>query len=92
MQRLENLPSTLQDFQFAVEYDPAGMVAETGQSEELIDPHGLSGSPVWRIGISGRSSHTWEPSECLLVGTVTRWSPDQKVLIATSTAKLPPDW
>ena len=55
MQRLDNLPSNLQPFEFAVEYDPDGMVNETGAARDLVDPHGLSGSPVWRIGVSGRA-------------------------------------
>ena len=54
MQRLEKLPPNLQPFQFAVEYDPAGMKNETGAARDLVDPHGLCGSPVWRIGVSGR--------------------------------------
>ena len=91
MQRLENLPPNLQPFQFAVEYDPAGMVNEVGAAEDLVDPHGLSGSPVWRIGVSGRSSRDWKPCDCLLVGILTQWRPDEKVLIATSMAKLPPN-
>jgi hypothetical protein len=89
MQRLENLPPNLQPFQFAVEYDPAGMVNETGAAQDLVDPRGLSGSPVWRIGVSGRSSNEWEPSDSLLVGILTHWRPDEKVLIATATDKLP---
>ncbi|HUY33716.1 MAG TPA: hypothetical protein VMV69_13280 [Pirellulales bacterium] len=92
MQRLENLPPNLQSFQFGVEYDPVGMVNETGAAQDLVDPHGLSGSPVWRIGISGRSSREWRPDDSLLVGILTQWSPSNKVLIATSTEKLPPDW
>src|SRR5205807_2040916 len=37
MQRLEDLPPDLQPFQFAIEYDPVGMTAETGASRELVD-------------------------------------------------------
>jgi hypothetical protein len=92
MQRLEKLPTNLAPFQFAVEYDPIGMVTETGAAQDLVDPHGLSGSPVWRIGVSGRSSSEWGPSDSLLVGIVTRWCPDEKVLIATSTERLPLSW
>jgi hypothetical protein len=92
MQRLENLPSNLQPSQFAVEYDPVGMVDEAGAAQVMIDPHGLSGSPVWRIGVSGRSSRDWRPDDSLLVGILAQWRPDQKVLIATSTVKIPPSW
>jgi hypothetical protein len=52
----------------------------------------LSGSPVWRIGVSGRSSRDWKPGDSLLVGILTRWHPGEKVLIATSTEKLPTNW
>jgi hypothetical protein len=92
MQRLENLPPNLERFQFAVEYDPAVMVNETGAAQDLVDPHGLSGSPVWRIGVSGRSSREWKPTDSLLVGILTQWRPNEKVLIATSTEKLPLGW
>jgi hypothetical protein len=92
MQRVENLPSNLQPFQFAIEYDLAGMVNETGAAQDLVDPRGLSGSPVWRIGVSGRSSNEWKPSDSLLVGILAQWRPDEKVLIATSTETLPPSW
>ena len=92
MQRLENLPSNLYPGQFAIEYDPIGMVNETGAAQDLVDPHGLSGSPVWRIGVSGCSSREWKPSDCLLVGFLTQWRPVEKVLIATATNKLPPNW
>lgn len=92
MQRLDNLPPDLEPFQFAIEYDPQGMIDETGVAGDLVDPHGLSGSPVWRIGVSGRSRRDWRPSDSLLVGIVTQWRPDEKVLIATSADRLPPDW
>lgn len=92
MQRLENLPASLAAWQFAVEYDPAGLVSEIHAAPELVDPHGLSGSPVWRIGVSGRSPREWKAADSLLVGVLTRWAPAEKVLIATSTKKLPSRW
>lgn len=92
MQRLEKLPPDLEPFQFAVEYDPVGMVNQTGVPQELVDPHGLSGSPVWRIGVSGRSSRQWKPTDSLLVGILTHWRPDEKLLLATSIEELPPSW
>ncbi len=92
MQRLENLPANLRPFQFAIEYDPVGMANETGAAQNLMDPHGLSGSPLWRLGLSGRSSRDWGPKDSLLVGILTQWGPVEKVLIATSADKLPPGW
>jgi len=90
---MQRIPGpALRDFEFAIEYDPAGMVEATGASKDLVDPHGLSGSPVWRIGVSGRSSNHWKPTDSLLVGVVTKWSPTEKVLIATSTKMLPESW
>lgn len=92
MQRLDNLPPNLRPFEFAIEYDPIGMVSETGAPADVVDPHGLSGSPAWRIGVSGKSSKHWTPADSLLVGVVTQWRPDEKVLIATSTERIPKDW
>ena len=50
--------------------------------------HGLSGSPVWRIGASDGPIRDWTPSASHLVGIVTDWNPDHRILIATSASKL----
>jgi hypothetical protein len=92
MQRLDNLPPYLQHFQFAIDYDPVRMTNEIGAPQDIVDPHGLSGSPVWRIGVRGRSSRDWKPDDSLLVGILTQWRPIEKVLIATSAERLPPTW
>jgi hypothetical protein len=92
MQRIDNLPGDLNRFQFAIEYDPAGMSDSAGVAQTPVDPHGLSGSPVWRIGASGRPARLWRPEHSLLVGVVTQWRPEQKVLVTTSIAAVPPDW
>jgi hypothetical protein len=62
-----------------------------GQSlpgQRLKGAYGLSGSPVWRIGASDGPTRDWTPLASRLVGIVTDWNPDHKILIATSTAKL----
>jgi hypothetical protein len=88
MQRIEPEVRNLQPHEFAVEFDATGMRASDTGSQNFVDPHGLSGSPVWRIGISGRSRSEWSPSLSLVVGFVTHWRPDDKVLVATSAARL----
>jgi hypothetical protein len=87
MQRLEPHVSGLQPCQFAIEFDPSTMRPESG-NENFVDPRGLSGSPVWRIGISGRSREEWAPTLSVVVGFLTQWRPDDKVLIATSAGQL----
>jgi len=79
----EGTPEGIEDFQFAMDFDPANFRHADGSPAEWIDPHGLSGSPIWRIGAAGRSASTWEPSMSRLVGIVTTWKPDQKLLVAT---------
>ena len=49
---------------------------------------GLSGSPVWRLGASGMSSRQWTPECSRLVGVITNWNSEDRVLIATSASKL----
>ncbi len=89
MQRLEPPVLNLQSNEFAIEFDPAGMrVPDQTGSEAFVDPRGLSGSPVWRIGIGGRSRAEWSPDLSLVVGFLTQWRPDDKVLVATEAGRL----
>lgn len=89
MQRLDPPVAGLEPHQFAIEFDPAGMRAMDGPAgETFVDPRGLSGSPVWRIGISGRSREEWSPALSLVVGFLVHWRPDDKVLVATSAERL----
>jgi hypothetical protein len=88
MQRLEPPAIGIQPYEFALEFDPAGMRAFEPRGDTFQHPGGLSGSAVWRIGISGRTRAQWNPSLSLLVGFLTKWRPDEKVLIATSTSIL----
>jgi hypothetical protein len=61
---------------------------ETFPGQRPRGAYGLSGSPVWRIGAPDQPSRDWSPSAARLIGIVTDWNPDQKILIATSTAEL----
>ena len=89
MQRLEPRVPNLQSYEFAIEFDPTGMrVPEKGGSDGAVDPRGLSGSPVWRIGVSGRSRDEWSPTLSLVVGFLTQWRPDDRVLVASSAGRL----
>lgn len=49
---------------------------------------GLSGSPVWRIGASGRSIKNWSPDRAQLVGVVTHRDEKARILIATRVSSL----
>lgn len=96
MQRTEGLPDDMRDFQFAVDFDPSNCQAAAqplddrlfGPEEVEPGPRGLSGSPVWRIGVSGRRAAEWEPGWAMLVGVVTQWRPAEQLLIATKITKL----
>jgi hypothetical protein len=50
--------------------------------------YGLSGSPVWRLGASLMSSRKWTPECSQLVGVITHWNYNAKILIATSASKI----
>ncbi len=86
MQRLEE-SDNLSAFQFALDYQPSSIQNQAG-NQVFINPHGMSGSPVWRIGISGRSLAGWSVEDSLLVGFLTHWREDTQLLIATEAARL----
>lgn len=86
MLREDGLPSDMGAFQFAMDFDPANFRAPDGTPADWIDPHGLSGSPVWRIGAGGSTASDWTPSRCRLVGIVTQWRPDEQLIVATKVS------
>jgi hypothetical protein len=86
MQRLDDVPADLQEFQFALDFDPAHM--HIGVGEPLVDPQGLSGSPVWRVGISGGTAAEWSPERSAIVGFLTQWRPVEKILVASQASRL----
>lgn len=92
MQRLreEGLPEDLDDAnQFALNFDPRHLHVAPGESPEFLpDPKGLSGGPVWRIGVSGRPTAEWTPDQSLLVGIVTHWQTEKELLVATYATRL----
>ncbi|MDC3953083.1 hypothetical protein [Polyangium jinanense] len=88
MLREDELPASMKPFQFAMDFDPTNMFLRDGNAADWLDPHGLSGSPVWRIGASGQRVDAWKPDLCLLVGIVTTWCPDEKLILATKVAPL----
>ncbi|MGK4000185.1 hypothetical protein [Sorangium sp. So ce1024] len=83
MLREDDLPADMKSFQFAMDFDPSNMFLQDGKPAEWLDPHGLSGSPVWRIGATGQKMDAWKPELAMLVGVVTAWRPDEKLLLAT---------
>jgi len=90
----------LQPHEFAMRFecDPSFILGENSTETRKADwmevfersagAHGLSGSPVFRIGASGRKVGEWSPELSRLIGVVTKWDTEQKILIATSTAKM----
>lgn len=88
MLRDEDLPAGMAPYQFALDFDPANMLGPDGKPAEWLAPHGLSGSPVWRIGASGQKIDAWKPELSLLVGIVTTWLPDERLLLATKAGPL----
>lgn len=65
----------------------AGSLDASTAGTRRIGPAGLIGSPVFRLGLS-ESASAWTPECSRLVGIVTRWLPEHKALVATSSATL----
>ncbi|MEO5731628.1 MAG: hypothetical protein ABI134_03300 [Byssovorax sp.] len=86
MLRDDDLPDDMASFEFAMDFDPANMVSADPAEALLLAPYGLSGSPVWRLGASGLKANAWKPELSMLVGFVTAWQEDKKLLRATLAA------
>ena len=67
---------------FAIEYPGHGQQDSTGREVALPDPHGMSGTAVWRVG-RARGGPDWSPQRAEIVGVVHRWDPDCSSLVAT---------
>jgi hypothetical protein len=71
--------------------DDWSKVFESGETLPGQRPRGafgLSGSPIWRIGAAGRSIKDWSPACAQLVGIVTHWNEQERILIATRATSL----
>lgn len=88
MQREDDLPSNTQPHEFAMDYDPGNMLLDLGGSADFVEPPGLSGCPVFRIGASGIAPEQWSPERSMIVGVVTRWNHEKRVLLATGAGSL----
>jgi len=84
MERHDDLPADKLPEEFVVDFDPDWFRFPQGGAAEVVDPRGLSGSPVWRVG----ASEPWSASRSLLVGIVARYNPDKQVLLAVEVAAL----
>ena len=85
--------SILESFQFPMYFPEGAMVDDSGTVAQGLNPHGLSGSPVWRIGVSRGSALTWSPDQARLVGVITHWWNDKTLprgnfLAATQASSL----
>jgi hypothetical protein len=88
MERDDDLPDDVRPHEFAMDYDPKNMVLTSGMTADFVDPSGLSGSPVFRIGAYKRAASEWRPVDARLVGVVVRWNHDKRVLLATGAEDL----
>ena len=67
----DGLPSTIAPPAFGINFSPAGM--QPGPPAWAANPRGLSGCPVWRLGLSGNRRETWSTEDCRLAGIVIEY-------------------
>lgn len=89
----EGRPTTLASNQFAVHFDEDEL--RPSAPYRFFQREGLSGSPVWRLGLGGSRASRWSPDDSRLVGIITEHSGDPgpgraDFLIATDIASLMP--
>lgn len=64
---------------FAVGY-PAHGTDERGHSTVMPDPHGLSGSAIWKTNVVARGA-LWTIDDIQMIGIATDWNQDAQVII-----------
>lgn len=77
-----SLPEFNPAIHFAIEYPGEGQEDPTGRSAKLPDPHGMSGTAVWRSG-RAKAGKDWTSANARIVGIVHRWDQDSSSLVAT---------
>lgn len=84
MQESKDRPNDLGDMYFAIPYLPELAKSLSGNSANLPDPHGFSGSPVWdtRFRRCDLEGTRWNPEESHVTGVIFAWRPDTKHLLA----------
>lgn len=67
---------------FPITYPPDELIDENGKPTTLPDPHGLSGSVLWKTNRNG-SGDSWTPEMARVVGLVQGFNHDWKCLVVT---------
>jgi hypothetical protein len=67
----------------ALHYASKGMIDASGKEAKWIDPHGLSGSALWKTNRAGTPARTWSPEMARIVGVVFAHDDKAESLIAT---------
>lgn len=83
MMREDDLPTDLALSQFALDYEPTNLQSVGDAPDPWQRPHGLSGSPVWRIGLLESGADDWDPSQAQLGGILTQWRPKEHLLVGS---------
>ncbi len=71
------------DIHLALHYPWALKTVHDDSYIYLPDPHGLSGSGVWRLNIIASDHDQWQPENAQLIGIVHNWDTDCSSLVAT---------
>ncbi len=69
-------------YHFALDYPQTGQLDENISEIQLEDPHGLSGSAVWKTN-RDQSGVNWSPLQAEIVGVIHHWDDHANSLIAT---------
>lgn len=87
MQR-DDPPPDLRTYQFAIHYEANGGIPGEPRGEGWLDPKGMSGAPVFRVGGFDAPVSGWSPDRSRLVGVLTGWDQEGQFLIATGIQRL----
>ena len=76
------------DIHLCIAYPRNNLIQTGGSPADFEDPHGLSGSAIWKVGWNGKYSSIddlskWSPEEAEVIGIVHTWDEQGQCLIGT---------
>lgn len=88
VERTEDPPGEHYSFHFLMDYRKERIRGLIGESTDVIDPHGMSGSPVWELNLNEGNEGAWRPDDIRLVGVLVQYHATHACLRCTELSEV----